>query len=318
MFILYHFSIKLQAPKQENTKKIKKIQQVIPPDRQSAAPSACGLSAGEFSRCIEGANQKESPPKEQKSQADQKKPKDLKPQKDKSSQKDPTSTTKSPEPDESQSKDPKDPTPNNEMSRKAYKRFLNYLNTHLPETVARLITLTFPPDYTTEQIKKLLSKFTGKLKGNWIWRVEPHQSGAPHIHIIYWGGQETKRQLKELWRKVSDIKNPHTIHISKGRGKIRKLKRYFIKKIKQLEDKAIFSWQGHYWGHKRNIKEAIREQYRITTGQFHMIKSILKRYLPDPIAKHPYFPMMKTIILFGEPQSLQKIFTIIKGLFGFT
>ncbi len=294
MFILYHFSIKLQAPKQEKVKKIKKIQQVIPPDRQSAAPSACGLSAGEFNRCIEDANQKESPPKEQKFQGN---------------------SAKSPKPNESPSKDP---TPINEMSRKAYKRFLNYLNTHLPETVARLITLTFPPDYTTEQIKKLLSNFTNKLKGNWIWRVEPHQSGTPHIHIIYWGGQETKRQLKELWRKISDIKTPHTIHISKGRGKIRKLKRYFIKKIKQLEDEAIFSWQGHFWGHKRNIKEAVKEQYRITTGQFHMIKSILKRYLPAPIAQHPYYPMMKTVILFGEPQSLQKIFSIIKGLFGFT
>lgn len=272
LLTLFYHAICLKQ--QEKTEKNEKVEQDVPPDRQSAAPTACGLSAGELSRSTRPATQ------------------------DKKTKSNPTRPKKR----QKKSRD--------QMHPKAYFRFLAYTNTHYPGGGRRL-DLTAPYPVGEKTIKTAINRFTKSLTGNWIWRIEHHRSGRIHVHMLYWNGPETRRQLRSLWAKALKTKpGKHIVNIRRGG-----VRRYFIKRKPGPKGPAKFSIKGHWWGHKRGIPEAKLASVEVPPSLEMYVRSALARYLPPRL--RDFTPYMTAIYVFGPHVALRAIFDSLLSTLGY-
>lgn len=136
------------------------------------------------------------------------------------------------------------------------------------------------------KLKKILKKPC------WLWRLEPHETGYPHFHLIIWSelknfnikSEYYKRQIRRAWRSAieqydraaelysCDIKDCDTFN---------SVRRYVSKYVAKEPDQNNLKVTGRRWGRSKNLPVNTISEMNITRSKFRELQQIVKRLLED-------------------------------------
>jgi len=149
-------------------------------------------------------------------------------------------------------------------SRRRLMRFMARLKTR--KIRATFITLTFTEVVSNEQAKKVLKRFTMRLRRSFteasaIWRLEYQERGAPHFHLLvfnlpFWKQAELQKTWEACTGEVRSVVDIRLVHGS--RSIMAYISKYIAKKDERSEMTSLDdgSYQhasagglaGRFWG----------------------------------------------------------------------
>lgn len=147
--------------------------------------------------------------------------------------------------------------------------------------------------YTSEEFRHLFRKvFLPKLKDIlpglvYAWRIEPHESGFPHVHMFAWStrkdikihSQYYKRPIRRLWRNaINDHSRAAELYSCKIK-EITNFKRamYYVSKYVAKEDEYLdLELYGRRWGVSSNFPDSPITEIGLTRDQAEYIVAIAK------------------------------------------
>lgn len=146
------------------------------------------------------------------------------------------------------------------FSRAARRRMARKLAT-LGEAVPIFVTLTYGAEWSRnpEDWKrhldtwlKCLGRAYPEISG--IWRLEPQKRGAPHYHLLLYGGRIDKAWLSESWARCSEDESPEHVAAGTNVQAIRSSNgaAWYCSKYmaKAVSDELSKEWRqvGKWWG----------------------------------------------------------------------
>lgn len=194
------------------------------------------------------------------------------------------------------------------FSKKSRKRLIDTLNTIQSYKWGTPIfcTLTVRHDRSTapercldafERWKVALRKSIGP--HGYVWKLEPHKSGYPHLHVIVWPEargadrkpERTAAKLRQLWLEAIGDADKHEVeHAAQAEvcdGK-RKVRAYLAKYISKSDGYAELMVNRRRWGRSYNMAEDPIAEYIIDQEQGMALTMIAKNWCSERGGPYDY------------------------------
>lgn len=141
---------------------------------------------------------------------------------------------------------------------------------------------------------------TIRMKGyQYVWVMEPHKTGYPHIHVVIFGkvSEKDQERIKRLWHKYGCGSYEHGAQFSekKGSDSIKSIRNYLMKyMIKAWRDSTwttaqlVFNalvWDNHWrlWGASGSISDVMQKGAPTKTGINWQKTELIKNKYDDTV-----------------------------------
>lgn len=129
-----------------------------------------------------------------------------------------------------------------------------------PSALPVFVTLTYGRDWPRDprlwkvHLHRFIMRMTRMGRAG-VWKLEPQRRGAPHFHLLIYGGKVPMAWLAKAWAKCSDDESPDHIKagtrvesIRSGRGAMYYCAKYIAKPGAENDLEPEWSRAGRWWG----------------------------------------------------------------------
>lgn len=155
------------------------------------------------------------------------------------------------------------------------------------------VTLTYPAEWPgdAEEWKRHLDQFRREISEKLpnmaaVWRIEPQQRGAPHYHLLVWGGRIEKEWLAKAWYRIVGSEDPRHLKAGTRVESLRSwggvnsyVSKYVAKSNKGGEAQEFDKPIGRYWGvwNKPRLLESVA-QVQVSVAGYIRIRRIVRKW----------------------------------------